>query len=66
MSNQQHQSPASHHQSPASHHQYYENEGPTNSIDEVEAMLSSLVGSQPQPSMNGYGYNQQPVSYIII
>lgn len=55
MSNQQHQSPAS-------HHQYYENEGANNSIDEVEAMLNSLVGSQAQPSMSGYGYNQQPVS----
>ncbi|KAG2231389.1 hypothetical protein INT48_004424 [Thamnidium elegans] len=53
MSNQQHQSPTP-------HHQYYENEGPNNSIDEVEAMLHSLVGSQPQPSMSGYAYSQQP------
>lgn len=44
------------------HHQYYNSENAPDSAIEVEAMLSSLVGSQPRPS-NGYEYNQQPVSF---
>ncbi|KAI9351655.1 CNH domain-containing protein [Pilaira anomala] len=53
MSNQQHHSPGQ-------HHQYYNSENGQDSAYEVDAMLNSLVGSQPRPSMNGYEYNQQP------
>lgn len=51
MANQQHQQ------------QYYGN-APSNSADEVDAMLNSLVGAQPHPSSyNSYDYSSQHLQH---
>jgi hypothetical protein len=54
------------------HQQHYYDNVTNNPVDEVDAMLNSLVGAQPHPSTyNSYDYHpQQPqhqnVSYIYM